>query len=84
MNDMTISGDEIKAMGRIVSGHMPEYAALKNRLRAESPNVRRAVANALVGWAYDPIADMSPEELEEELARVEAELARRGEAAAVR
>jgi len=94
VND-TVSADEVRDMGRIAAQLMPEFVALRDRLSAESPSVRRAVANVFSDWAFDPTADMSLEEkhaylarLEDEIVRrakkelicVRAELARRGEA----
>jgi hypothetical protein len=46
--------DTRKEMGRIAAELMPEFVALRNRLRVDSPNVRRAVADALSDWAHDP------------------------------
>jgi hypothetical protein len=61
---------------------MPEFIALKKRLRIESRNVRRAVTNVLSDWVDDPTADMSQAEKIAFVAKLKAELARR-EAAAI-
>jgi hypothetical protein len=88
MNEIA-SQAQIANMSRIAAELMPEYLALQKRLRTESPNMRRAVANALSEWVFDPTLDMSLKEkraylarLDEELVRrVNAELVKRGEAA---
>jgi len=58
---------------------LPEYTALKQRLRSESRTVRHAVAKALVDWVEDPISHMTPEERQALLKRCKEELRRRGE-----
>jgi hypothetical protein len=68
-----------KDIARVAAELMPEYLALKNALRAESPQLRRAVATVLHDWAFDPTTDMSEKEIEAFLASVKAELVRRGE-----
>ncbi|SRR6266566_2817517 len=77
MNDVTISPNEIESMGRMVAENMPEFLALKKRLRIESHQVRRAVANALSDWAFDLTADMNVEEKQAFLASLKTEIARR-------
>jgi hypothetical protein len=71
---------DIKNVTRMVARSMPEFVSLQQRLRAESLQVRRAVATVLSDWAFDPTTDMTLEEQQALLASVKAELARRGEA----
>jgi hypothetical protein len=81
MNDLTtIAPAEIMSMGRMVAEDMPEFRALQKRLLVETPRVRRAVANALSGWASHPTTGMSPVELDAHHAEVKAQLARREQA----
>ena len=84
MNDKPVSTVTCDEAARIIAELMPEFLALKRRLRAESPNVRRAIANALSEWAFDRTADMSAEEKRAFISSVKAELARRGEPIAVK
>jgi hypothetical protein len=74
----TVSMRDVKKLARTLATSIPEYVALKTCLEAERPPVRKAVATVLFDWAFDPVTDMTPEEQEVFLARVKAELRRRG------